>query len=125
MHGDEPDNAQSRGKGKGYGPPILPATIIEDYRRTKKADPSRPVLLNLGQGVAWDRYQGRGTRTNHPEDYAEYIKGRDIVSFDIWFACCAPLRCSPRYACVTVTHSLATTSRVFMQQRIEIVRSEP
>jgi len=24
MHGDEPDNAQSLGSGKGYGPPILP-----------------------------------------------------------------------------------------------------
>ena len=24
MHGDEPDNAQSLGKGKGYGPPISP-----------------------------------------------------------------------------------------------------
>src|ERR1044071_3522665 len=25
MHGDEPDNAQSLGQGKGYGPPIAPA----------------------------------------------------------------------------------------------------
>jgi hypothetical protein len=84
MHGDEPDNAQSRGKGKGYGPPILPAKIVEDYQRIKQADPSRPVLLNLGQGVAWDRYIGRGTRTNHPEDYPEYVKGCDIASFDIY-----------------------------------------
>jgi len=87
MHGDEPDNAQSLGRGKGYGPPILPAKIIEDYQRVKKSDPSRPVLLNLGQGVAWDKYVGRGTRTNHPEDYPEYIKGSDIVSFDIYPAC--------------------------------------
>jgi hypothetical protein len=84
MHGDEPDNAQSRGKGKGYGPPIRPARVIEDYRGIKKADPSRPVMLNLGQGVAWDRWLGRGTRTNHPEDYPEYVKGCDIVSFDIY-----------------------------------------
>jgi len=28
MHGDEPDNAQSLGRGKGYGPPIPPATIV-------------------------------------------------------------------------------------------------
>ena len=27
MHGDEPDNAQELGAGKGYGPPILPARI--------------------------------------------------------------------------------------------------
>jgi len=84
MHGDEPDNAQSLGKGKGYGPPIAPAKIVAGYERLKKADPSRPVLLNLGQGVAWDKYIGRGTRTNHQEDYAEYVKGCDIASFDIY-----------------------------------------
>lgn len=84
MHGDEPDNAQSKGQGKGYGPPILPEKIVQDYERIRKADPSRPVLLNLGQGVAWDNYIGRGVRRNHPEDYPEYIKGADIVSFDIY-----------------------------------------
>lgn len=87
MHGDEPDNARSLGKGKGYGPPILPTKIVEDYQRLKKADPTRPVLLNLGQGVAWDQYVGRGVRRNHPEDYAEYIKGCDIASFDIYPVC--------------------------------------
>ena len=84
MHGDEPDNAQSLGRNKGYGPPILPARIVEDYQRIQKNDPSRPILLNLGQGVAWDRWHGRGTRTNHPEDYPEYVKGGDIISFDIY-----------------------------------------
>ncbi len=84
MHGDEPDNAQSLGKGKGYGPPILPAKIIADYERIKANDPSRPVVLNLGQGVAWDGWHGRGVRTNHPEDYPEYVKGCDIASFDIY-----------------------------------------
>jgi hypothetical protein len=42
------------------------------------------VLLNLGQGVAWDGWHGRGVRTNHPEDYPEYVKGCDIASFDIY-----------------------------------------
>ena len=84
MHGDEPDNAQSLGKGKGYGPPILPRKIIDDYHKIQKKDPTRPVLLNLGQGVAWDGWHGRGVRTNHPEDYAEYVKGCDIASFDIY-----------------------------------------
>ena len=84
MHGDEPDNAQSLGPGKGYGPPILPEKIQKDYERMRAADPSRPVLLNLGQGVAWDQYIGRGVRRNHPEDYPEYAKGADIVSFDIY-----------------------------------------
>jgi hypothetical protein len=87
MHGDEPDNAQSLGTGKGYGPPVLPEKIVADYDRLRKADPSRPVLLNLGQGVAWDRWVGRGTRTNHPEDYPTYVKGGDLVSFDIYPGC--------------------------------------
>lgn len=84
MHGDEPDNAQSLGQGKGYGPPILPEKIVRDYERMRAADPTRPVLLNLGQGVAWDNYIGRGVRRNHPEDYPEYVKGCDIASFDIY-----------------------------------------
>jgi hypothetical protein len=84
MHGDEPDNAQSLGSGKGYGPPILPEKIVASYDRIRAADPNRPVLLNLGQGVAWDNYIGRGVRRNHPEDYPEYVKGCDIASFDIY-----------------------------------------
>lgn len=84
MHQDEPDNAQSLGEGKGYGPPIAPQTIAEQYERMRSADPTRPVLLNLGQGVAWDNWYGRGIRTNHPEDYPQYVKGCDIASFDIY-----------------------------------------
>jgi hypothetical protein len=87
MHGDEPDNAQRVPGQKGYGPPILPEKIVADYQRMKAEDPSRPVLLNLGQGVAWDQYIGRGVRRNHPEDYPEYVKGCDIASFDIYPAC--------------------------------------
>ena len=84
MHGDEPDNAQSLPGGKGYGPPIPPAKIVAGYKKIRAADPTRPVLLNLGQGVAWDGWYGRGVRTNHPEDYPEYVKGCDIASFDIY-----------------------------------------
>jgi Zn ribbon nucleic-acid-binding protein len=85
MHGDEPDNAQALPKGqKGYGPPILPEKIVTDYKRIKETDPTRPVMLNLGQGVAWDGYYGRGVRTNKPEDYPQYLKGCDIASFDIY-----------------------------------------
>lgn len=84
MHGDEPDNAQSLGVSKGYGPPILPSRIVADYQRIRQRDPSRPMFLNLGQGVAFDRYIGRGVRRNHPEDYPEYIRGCDIASFDIY-----------------------------------------
>ena len=84
MHNDEPDNAQARGARLGFGSPIAPEKIIADYQRLKAADPTRPVLLNLGQGVAWDGWYGRGKRTNHPEDYPEYLKGCDIASFDIY-----------------------------------------
>jgi hypothetical protein len=84
MHSDEPDNAQSLGQGKGYGPPIEPKMVVADYHKMVRSDPSRPVLLNLGQGVAWDGWYGRGVRTNHPEDYPAYLEGCDIVSFDIY-----------------------------------------
>jgi len=84
MHGDEPDNAQPLGEGEGYGPPIPPEKIIEDYQKFRSADATRPVMLNLGQGVAWDGWHGRGVRTNHPEDYPQYIKGCDIASFGIY-----------------------------------------
>jgi hypothetical protein len=83
MHGDEPDNAQSLKSG-GYGPPIDPSVIVKDYQKIRERDSTRPVLLNLGQGVAYDNYIGRGVRRNHPEDYPLYIKGSDIVSFDIY-----------------------------------------
>ncbi len=81
---DEPDNAQPRSGGLGYGPPVPPRDVIEAYRAMRERDPLRPVLLNLGQGVAWDHWHGRGARTNHPEDYPDYVKGGDIVSFDIY-----------------------------------------
>ena len=79
---DEPDNSQPR--GKKYGPPITPQKIVAEYQKLRKADPTRPVLLGLGQGVAWDAWYGRGVRTDHPEDYPEYVKGCDIASFDIY-----------------------------------------
>jgi len=80
---DEPDNAQPI-KGGGYGPPVPAAKILERYRNLKQVDSKLPVLLNLGQGVAWDGWYGRGVRTNHPEDYREYARAGDIVSFDIY-----------------------------------------
>ena len=87
MHGDEPDNAQPvtdpvTGK-KGYGPCIPPSRIVADYSRLRAADPTRPVLLNLGQGVANDAWKGRGAGAKL-SDYEEYVKGGDIVSFDVY-----------------------------------------
>jgi hypothetical protein len=80
---DEPDNSQPDGSG-GWDPPIEPSVIIDIYDAIRAADATRPVYLNLGQGVAWDGWYGRGVRTDHPEDYFEYVKGCDIASFDIY-----------------------------------------
>ena len=84
MQQDEPDNSQTIPGKEGYAPPITPARVLEIYQTLRKADPTRPVFLGLGQGVAWDNWFGRGERTNHPEDYAEYVKGCDIADFDIY-----------------------------------------
>lgn len=84
MQQDEPDNAQWNAATQSYDPPILPSEIVNRYNTMKAADATRPVLLNLGQGVAWDGWWGRGTRTNHPEDYPLYCEGADIVAFDIY-----------------------------------------
>ncbi len=81
---DEPDNAQAK-PGGGYGSCVLPATIAEQYRKWKTADPTRPVYLNLGQGVVNEKYAGRGSVcARHDEHYAEYIAATDIVSYDVY-----------------------------------------
>lgn len=84
MQRDEPDNKQRRKNGWGYDPVVSPPEVFSRFTAMRRNDPTRPVLLNLGQGVAWDHWKGRGNRTNHPEDYPEYIKGGDIISFDIY-----------------------------------------
>jgi hypothetical protein len=81
---DEPDNAQSK-PGGGYGPCIAPSAMVEQYRRWKEADPTRPVYLNLGQGVVNQTYKGRGPEcARHDEHYPEYARAADIVSFDVY-----------------------------------------
>ncbi len=80
MTPDEPDNAQSNGMG-GYGPPVAPATLVTQYQAYVKADPTRPVWLGLGQGVAYDAWEGRGS--NAPPE-SQYPPASDIVSFDIY-----------------------------------------
>ncbi len=109
MHGDEPDNAQAFAKFWGgnldkmkaawpglfdkygpkkpynqYGAPIPPSWIIRDYKVLQTRDPRRPIMLNLGVGVADKGNFCRGERTGKQEDYPEYLKGCDIGSFDIY-----------------------------------------
>jgi hypothetical protein len=87
MHGDEPDNAQEiRDEKTGrrrYGPPVAPAKIIAGYERLRAADPTRPVMLNLGQGVANDEWKGRGPGASL-DDYPAYVRGADLISFDVY-----------------------------------------
>lgn len=86
MHQDEPDNAQAFKDAAGkeqYGPYVPPEHIVDEYHKLRSADPTRPIMLNLGQGVADDSWVGRGNGAK-PEDYATYVKGGDIVSFDIY-----------------------------------------
>lgn len=87
MHEDEPDNAQPitdphTGK-QSYGPPVAPEKIVADYERLRTSDPTRPIFLNLGQGVANDEWVGRG-EWGKKEDYFTYVKGCDILSYDVY-----------------------------------------
>jgi hypothetical protein len=87
MHGDEPDNAQEvvdrQTRKRSYGPFIPPAKIIADYEKLRASDPTRPIMLNLGQGVANDEWVGRGPGAKL-DDYKDFVKGADIVSFDVY-----------------------------------------
>jgi len=80
MSPDEPDNAQPA-SGGGYGPPVSPSTLITEYDAYKKADPTRPAWLGLGQGVAFAAWEGRGSDAP-PE--SGYPAASDIVGFDIY-----------------------------------------
>ncbi len=80
MSPDEPDNAQSDGQG-GYGPPVDPSVLVTQYAAYKAADPTRPVFLGLGQGVAYDGWEGRGS--NAPPE-SQYVPASDIIAFDIY-----------------------------------------
>jgi hypothetical protein len=86
-HQDEPDNAQEvkdpkTGK-QSYGPPVSPAKIVAEYEQFRAADPTRPIMLNLGQGIANDRWVGRGPQ-GKLEDYETYVKGADLISYDVY-----------------------------------------
>lgn len=83
---DEPDNAQPVNPDsdvKIWGPPVDPKEIVKLYEEMVKTDPTRPIFLNLGPGVANDEYKGRG-KWAKPSDYFTYVKGCDILSFDIY-----------------------------------------
>ena len=71
--------------GSGYGPCIDPATIVSEYHQQVTADSNRPMFLNLGQGVAYVDYPGRGdVCAGQTSMYPQYAAGADLLSFDIY-----------------------------------------
>lgn len=86
MQIDEPDNAQKQPAG-GYGDCLQPDELMRRYQAMRATDPSRPVFINFGQGVANPTWVGRGStcaRLDHDAYYAAATKAGDIVSFDIY-----------------------------------------
>lgn len=86
MHQDEPDNAQPVTDASGqqsWGPCVPPEKIVAEYGRLRANDSTRPILLNVGQGVINDTWVGRGSGAKL-SDYETYVKGGDIVSFDVY-----------------------------------------
>jgi len=81
MTPDEPDNAQDKSDGTCCGPPVAPGTLVTEYDAYQAADPTRPIYLGLGQGVAYDGWEGRGS--NAPAE-SGYVPASDIVDFDIY-----------------------------------------
>ncbi len=77
--GGEPDNREKG--GKEAKPQASPEEVQAVYAELKAADPDRPVMLGLGQGVANDAFKGRGAS---PADYPRYAQACDILAFDIY-----------------------------------------
>jgi len=85
MQSDEPDNAQVSIRGLSpYGPCIPAVEVARRSDAMKQRDPTRPVLINFGRGVADPFWPGRGTCTGDQSYYDAAILGADILSFDIY-----------------------------------------
>ena len=65
-------------------PCIDPDIIVNYYKTIQEKDPTRPVYLNLGQGVSYIDWVGRGDCRADTLSYPEYIEACDIISFDIY-----------------------------------------
>jgi hypothetical protein len=83
MHGDEPDNAQPIGFGL-YGSCIPASKVVRHTQEMKSRDPTRPVMINFGQGIANEYWRGRGACNGDLKYYDYAAQGVDILSFDIY-----------------------------------------
>lgn len=78
---DEPDGAKIDKNGKQIGCNATPSSIVKSYNSMKSADSlRRPVYLNFTAGVASLGHDSCKT----PAMYKQYMKGADIVSFDVY-----------------------------------------
>ncbi len=68
---DEPDNI----------PHVPLDDLLDLYAHMQRFDPTRPVLVNFGQGVANRSFNGRGVQYSY---YRQAVQAGDIVSFDIY-----------------------------------------
>ncbi|HXC56161.1 MAG TPA: hypothetical protein VNU97_12760 [Rhizomicrobium sp.] len=84
MQADEPDNAQTNGHG-GYDDCVPAADVAARTAAIRSRDPSRPVLINFGQGVADPTWIGRGTKCFGDLDYyGSAARDAGILSFDVY-----------------------------------------
>jgi hypothetical protein len=83
MQEDEPDNAQPIGLGL-YGTCVPADEVARRTKEMKARDPTRPVVINFGQGVANEFWRGRGPCNGDQSYYDLAIQGADILSYDIY-----------------------------------------
>jgi hypothetical protein len=83
LHDDEPDNAQPIGLGL-YGSCIPATEIVRRTHEMKMRDPTRPVMINFGQGIVNEFWKGRGSCSGDQEYYSLASRDVDILSFDIY-----------------------------------------
>lgn len=93
---DEPDNCQRCPDGVNWCRPVSTSVIQQQYAQWQSNDPNRPILLTLGQGIAFDSmvWTGQGGYIVPERDYPAYIAGSDIIAFDIY-----PMNCSMSATC--------------------------
>jgi|tagenome__1003787_1003787.scaffolds.fasta_scaffold20987515_7 hypothetical protein len=83
LQGDEPDNAQPIGLGL-FGTCIPASDVARRTRAMNARDPTRPVMINFGQGVANEFWRGRGGCNGDHAYYTVALQGADILSYDIY-----------------------------------------
>ena len=80
---DEPDNAQPIAPGQ-YGPCVPAREVVRRTQQMNARDPTRPVMINFGRGVADEEWAGRQSCTGDVKYYDLAVEGAGIVSFDIY-----------------------------------------